>query len=175
MHSVKLGTFLVLPVVLICLAGCGHRRSAIPDDSFRLTLTDLLASDDERVSTIRIETRENQTYSLRAEHSFFLSGGSSKTVQSAAAVVMPQGEQGLTLVAYRHAGEEGELDRGKTVIKTEYGSKFTDSRSLPQGSAATNILTLNVRDGVYPLNRPLIVGRLHGEDLLLTVGTSTLN
>ena len=172
-HSMKSRICLLWFVVIACLTGCERRQAAIPADSFRLTLTDLLASDDERFSNIKIETLDDQRYALRVEHALFFSGDTSPINGRGASAAVPDRQQGITLVAYRHAGEEGKRDWGKAIIKNEQ-IHHTDPRSLPSGTSLTNILALNIRDGIYPLNKPLKIGRLHGEDLLLIVGKSDL-
>jgi hypothetical protein len=43
-------------------------------------------------------------------------------------------------------------------------------REFPHDTPMAQMVALTVHDGVYPLPKPLVVGRLNGEDLLLTVG-----
>ncbi len=170
-HLMRLRLCLLWVIVVVCLAGCGKRQTAIPADSFQLSLTDLLASDDERFSNIKIETLDDQRYALRVEHALFFSGDTSPINGRGASAAVPDRQQGITLVAYRHAGEKGKRDWGKAIIKNEQ-IHHTDPRSLPPGTSLTNVLALNIRDGIYPLNKPINIGRLHGQDLLLIVGQS---
>src|SRR3974390_2229374 len=58
---------LLLAVLLICISGCGRRSGALPDHSFRLTVSDVFVTDDERVSFLTVETQEDQKCSVRAK------------------------------------------------------------------------------------------------------------
>jgi hypothetical protein len=120
---------------------------------------------------MKIETFDAQPYSLRVEHGLFFSGHTMTNSGGEAAVTNQQ--RGITFLAYRHAGEVGRRDWGKAIIKNEH-INHTDPRSLPPGTSLTNVLALNIRDGIYPLNKPRNIGRLHGEDSLLIVGQSGL-
>jgi hypothetical protein len=159
----------LIAVALACLLGCRGRSAAIPEDSFRLTVADLLSFEDEHIAVAKIQTRQNQIYSVRA-NSFLITGGSSQSVVPAEAATDPHRQQAITLFAYRHPTSGEGLDYYKTIIKTEYGNTYTDPRWLRKSNSLSQVVRLTARDGIYPLFTPVVIGSLDGEDLLLTVG-----
>ena len=160
----------IIPLVgsLVCLAGCGRHAAAIPKDSFRLTVTDVLSSEDERVSFVTVETRENQKYSLRAT-SIHLGDGS--TMQSNPNTGLRR-ERVLTFVCSRISPNSSPRDYIKTVLRRGNEVTTTDIREFRRGTALVEMAALTVRDGIYQLSKPLPIGRLNGEALFLTVGNT---
>ena len=47
---------------------------------------------------------------------------------------------------------------------------MTDAREFPRDTPLLSKVALTIRDGIYPLSKPVVIGQLYGEDLLLTVG-----
>ena len=156
----------LLAVSLICLPGCGRQSSAIPDRSFRLSVSDVFASDDERVSFLTVETRGDQKYSVRAKSVHLGDGARMETNPNTGL----HQERVLTFVCSRVSPDQSQHDYIKTILRRGEKVTMTDMREFPRGTALTQMAALTVQSGVYPLSKALTIGRLNGEDLLLTVG-----
>jgi hypothetical protein len=133
-------------------------------------VTDVFASEDERVSFLTIETRGNQKYSIRAK-SIHLGDGASKETAPNTGLYR---ERVLTFVSSRVSPNDSQHDYIKTILKRGEEVTTTDLREFPRGNALTEMAALTVHDGVYLLCRPLAIGRLNGEDLFLTVGDARI-
>jgi hypothetical protein len=179
MFFMKYQLMLLTAISIICLAGCqksskGIREdSSIPAGSFRLTVTEVLSSEDEHLASIKIDTHESQTYTVRSKH-FLLNGGSSRSSKPAESFTDPDRQQAITILAYRHAIPEERLDYYKTVIKTEYGNTHSSSRFMLKSNTPSGVCRVTARDGIYPMLTPVVIGSLEGEDVLLTVGDRRL-
>ena len=160
----------LLAVSLTCLASCGRRSSALPDHSFRLTVTDVFVSHDERVSFLTIETRGEQKYSIRAK-SVHLGDGAWMEKDPNSGL---HKKRVLSLVCSKVSPDQSQHDYIKAILRRGEEVTMTDMREFPRGTALTQMAALTVRSGVYPLSKPLTVGRLNDEDLLLTVGDTEM-
>src|SRR5262249_37478394 len=124
------------------------------------------SSQDERVAVVTVETSKSEKYSIRAKSVHLGDGLSTERVVDGGL----HRERILTFVASRISPQGADHDYIKAILKRGEETMMTDAREFPRDMALTAKVALTVCDGVYLLSKPLVIGRLYGEDLLLTVG-----
>jgi hypothetical protein len=165
----KLQVLIPFAVSLMVFGGCGQHSAKIPQGSFRVSVTDVFSSEDERVALVTVETSNSQRYSVRAK-SVHLGDGSMKRVADTGLYR----ERVLTFVSSRISPNGSAHDYIKAILKRGEQVVTTDAREFPRETPLGREVALTVRDGIYPLSKALVIGRLYGEDLLLTVGDTSM-
>jgi len=128
-------------------------------DEFRLTVIELLVSENERFTQLVIETH--------GDYGWAIANGRDE-VRVTAMRLNPDGRTRLVRIPVlvdrvSHRGSGSDLV--KTVVAS--GSVV---REVPQGKDLTATLALTAKNGVYPADEPLVIGTLDGQELTLIVG-----
>ena len=98
---------------MMSTAGCGQHGSTIPAGTFRLTVTDVLTSQDERVAVVAVETTESQRYSIRAKSVHL---GDSLSMERDSEIGLHR-ERVLTFVGSRISPNGAEHDYIKAILE----------------------------------------------------------
>jgi len=128
-------------------------------DEFRLTVIELLVSENERFTQLVIETHGDYGWAIA-------NGRDEERVT--AMRLNPDGRTRLVRIPVlvdrvSHRGSGSDLV--KTVVAS--GSVV---REVPQGKDLTATLALTAKNGVYPADELLVIGTLDGQELTLIVG-----
>lgn len=165
----KPNTVILLALACLSISGCGRRSTvpaqSLPAGSFRLSVTEVFADGDERVCSLRIETRERPRISVRDRNGSYGDWPSFANPQ----------EDGLYRQWVASFAVSGVTPNGsdkqyiKTKVRSGSGATITQVHQVPQQEPLETVMALTIRDGVYKQGTPLIIGRIQGGDLELLV------
>ncbi len=149
--------------LLICtiLAVAFSSRAAPlpPADSFRLTVEEVVQSSGCRVVNIKITTRAAEMMQMSWDNGVRMSSNLSPAFKGKA-------REGTVVLASM-------LGEGFTVCHTSttvQSSILPVSYDLAPGMKFESVVSLSVTNGIYKLDRPLVVGTRNGETMRLVVG-----
>lgn len=146
-----------------CLAGAGLP----PDGFFRLTVNEIVGTDHCRVLTLKVQARvAAEMLTIR-----FPDGGAegSCTLTEASKSKVREGE--IVLAAMR-SHTESPVETSMVLQTSSKGShvSFPASYGLPATARLDSIFSLSITNGLYELNRPLLIGKRNNEPIRLVVG-----
>ncbi len=161
----------VFVLVILCLSGCGREDSntSIPQNAYRLEAEDLV----DVKGMVLVKRLVITAHGERAVRISVVDGGHRE------AVVSPDPRADNDLVTadviiladlIELSASESKLLRWLTQVKgpgiTAGGPSLYE---VPSTSTLKDIVTLNIQPGEHPVGQPLVLGRLRGKDILLTV------
>ena len=152
----------------LTLVFSGVAASLPPEGSFRLTVDELVKSDHCRVVRLKVEARAGvEMLALRCED------GSSGSV-ALIPTLKGKGREGTMTLAAMMC-ESNSTCHVTTLLESRPGSGTSasghGSYALPRGATLASMVSVTVTNGLYPLNRPLQVGKRNGEVMRLVVGS----
>jgi hypothetical protein len=140
-----------------------------PQGLFRLTVEELVQSDYCRVIKLKLEARPNaEMLALRSEGGF---GG------SVILGLTPKGktrEGSVTLASM--LCESNSACHVTTLLESFSGAAMSGSAighgsyELAPGATLASVVAVTVTNGLYSLDRPLVIGKRNGETMRLVVG-----
>ena len=166
--SLILGVGVALGAATIVIYSSLGAKETLPPGRFRLTTTTLCNRQDERILLLTIETHEPQWQQVWSPGQTW--GGytaSQSSVEGFALETLSKDDEAcvgqLWIIVSRFS--RGGKDQTKVII----GSGSTIKETTP-GLPLERIFDLRIKDGVYPIGEPLIIGKIDGDDIKLGVG-----
>jgi len=156
-------------LVCLFLAGCSKRSnvttSSVPADSFRLSVSDVFADGDERVCSVTIESGQRPRISLNEGSNSYGSWPAGE--QSPEGRVYREWVASFVVSAVHPNGSDKHYV--KTKIRSGSGVTVTEVHEIAAPEASDKVMGVTIRDGVYKLGAPLVIGKYRGRDLILLV------
>lgn len=159
--------------VLVCLVIAGlaggyflsANQPRLPEDSFRLTVTDIFAQGDDRVTRLVIETATDNAVETSYENPFGYGRSAWYTMERSADGRSYRKQ--ITVLVSRVTS----FDKDKDIVKVIVG-QGSSAYLVPRDQPIETTFDLTARDGLYKLDSPLVIGRQSGGNLALVVGQS---
>ena len=150
---------------IVALAFSLHAAQLPPTNSFRLSVVEVVNGPGCRVMNLKIETRSAEMVEMRWERG---AGGSVGLVPSRNGKCL----EGTVMLA----SMLGEGDVVCHTVTALYGRPGTHARSpvsfdIKAGTDLASVFEITITNGVYRLDRPLVVGKRNGETMRLVVGS----
>lgn len=165
---IGVGTALAAAATLIALL-VFNAKETLPSNSFRLTATTVYNRSDEQIHLLTIETREPQWQQVWSPGQTWGGYTSNRRPDDDSlafeAIVKDQDAcvgQIWIIVSRISRG-------GKDQVKIIIGNGATVRETSP-GTPLNRIFSLQMKDGVYQLGEPLIIGQMNGDAVKLGVG-----
>jgi len=164
----RLRTLLVM-VVILCLSGCRDSNTSIPQNAYRLEAEDLV---DQKgvmfVKRLAITAHGTRTIGIGV--------GQGNRDQARANPDRRSGNDLITVDIIILADLiDDSMSQSKLLrwlVQVKCGSTTMCGPSLlpaPASMSLEDIVTLNVQPGEHSVGQPLVLGRLQGKEILLTV------
>jgi hypothetical protein len=158
----------VLTCIILALVFRAGAAPLPPEGSFRLTVEKVVQSDYCRVVRLKVEARpKTEMMELRFEN-----GGGGSVILAAT----PKGktrEGTMTLASMRC--ESDSTCHVTTLLESRPGGGTSanghGSYELAPGAKLESVVAVTVTNGFYKLDRPLVIGKRHGEAMRLVVGS----
>ncbi len=158
---------LLATAVILCVTGCRDQANQIPPDSsqippgsFRVTVKDLVESDDLLVKHVIIEAPGERTVRI--------AGKGRVIIQPAQNADLMLGE--ITFVAALvKTSESGNRIKWLIQIKDQGSSMRSASTSSVEAESLADILQLKFDQESYPLGQDIVIGKFQGESIVLSV------
>jgi hypothetical protein len=143
--------------------GC-HPKPSLLADSFRLSVTHVIDDSDTQVMILHIEACGSPYYQVWSTNKNGSHSNRGAFTQSSAASELRQ--EDVRIYAFQVSpGADSKND----YVKTSTAAGWT-LREVSKGTPLNKTFSVTVKDGIYPLNAPLVIGREDGADLKLAVG-----
>lgn len=143
----------------------GSEVQAIPADGFRLTVSRLYEDRDELILLLTLESASAQRFAV-------WSSGESGVDAFSGAVTAMAGSNGKFKATVQVVVTQIAVAQGQ-FVKARVG-RGSSTVVVPKGSELVKSVSITVKDGVYPLNKPVVLGVLLGAQLHVAVGASEL-
>jgi hypothetical protein len=156
----------LLACTVLALTWSLPAASLPPADSFRVTVEEVIQSIHCRVVTMKIEARSAEMMAIRCEND----GGAELALDP---TLKGKGREGTVILASMQ-GERSSVCHTTTVLQGRAGGSQTSAHGtydLPAGAKLESVIFLSVRNGLYKLNHPLVIGTRNGKTIRLTVGS----
>jgi hypothetical protein len=128
-------------------------------------VTDIFADGDERVCSLKIESRERPRVSVREAYGSYGDWPAFADPQGDGLYREWVGSFAVSSVTPDGSGKQ----YIKTKVRTGSGATITQVHEVPPRMALEQVMALTIRDGVYRLGAPLVIGTFQGRDLELFV------
>jgi len=156
----------LLACVILAVAFSSSGAPLPPADSFRLAVNEVMQSDYCRVITLKVEARSRtEMMAIRCDDG---SGGST----TLGPVLKGKAREGtLTLASTRCESNSCHVT---TLLQSRFGSGTSAGHGwydLAPGAKLESILSVTVTNGLYKLNRPIVIGERNGQTIRLVVGS----
>jgi len=148
-------------------AGC-KRQAAIPDDSFHLTVENVITDRDIVVSLLRVHVPHNSMISLNSEYSH-----SMVTLAESSGDAPRDGEVALTASRITRQGDKFAYIQTFMGTKPNGGAGLTGGASthpVPATMTLDTYFTVFAKDGDYKLGQTIEIAKLDGKPVTLVVG-----
>ena len=135
-------------------------------DSFRLTVEEVVQSSACRVVNLKIEARSAEMMEMSWEHGARMGVGLAPTLKG-------KGREGTVMLASM-LGEGSSVCHTTTMLYGRPdGSQTTSpvSYDLAPNSKLESVVSVTATNGLYKLDRPLVIGTHNGETMRLVVGS----
>ena len=159
---------------ILLLVGCSllsigcKREAAIPSDSFRVSVQNIITGSDLKVSIVKFHIPHNASIYVDSEHSH-----SSVSMQDAPQDNAGQSEGQVVLTASRVARDGDEFASIQTLIRLESAHGSAGGPGVSYVPVRTNLDTyfsVIAATGEYKLNTPVTIADLDGKPVTLMVG-----
>ena len=150
------------------LCGC-QREASIPNDSFRLTVHEVVSDTDTRVSLLTIQLSRAGSVSVDGD-------GFHKQVALPVAQEGVVREAQVSLSAARVAPSQNKFAYIQTLIhvKTATGSAGgPDVHPVPTDTTLASFFSVSATGGVYKMDTPVTIAQMQGKPVTLVVGKPT--
>jgi hypothetical protein len=165
----KSHAIIVFSLVCLSFSGCSKRSDvathSLPADSFRLSVSDVFADGDERVCSVTIESEQRPRVSLTEGSNSY--GNWPAEEQSSEGRTYREWVASFAVSAVNPNGSDKHYV--KTKIRSGSGVTVTEVHEVPAQEPLDKVMGVTIRDGVYKLGAPLVIGKYRGHDLNLVV------
>jgi hypothetical protein len=156
-----------LSCIILSLAWSLIGAGLPPEGSFRLTVNEIVGTGHCRVLTLKVQARATaEMMAIR-----FPDGGGegSCTLTGSSKSKMREGE---IVLATMRSHPESPVETTTVLQTSAKGSHVSlpASYELPSTAQVDAVFSLSVTNGLYELNRPLLIGKRNGEPIRLVVG-----
>jgi RNA polymerase sigma factor (sigma-70 family) len=137
-----------------------------PTDSFRLTVDEVVQSSDCRIVNLKIEALSAEMMEMQWQNG--ATGG-----VGLAPAIKGNGREGTVVLASMLC-ESKPICHTTTVLQGRVGGSHTSapvSYDLAPDTKLESVVSVTVTNGVYKLDRPLVIGSRKGETMRLVVGS----
>src|SRR4051812_15392251 len=152
---------------MLAVTFISHAAPLPPDGSFRLTVEQVVQSDYCRVVKLKVEARSAaEMMATECDNGF---GGS----VILAPILKGKGREGALTLASTLC-ESNSACHVITLLESRPGESSVaghGSYDLAPGAKLESIISVSVTNGLYKLDRPLLIGKRNGEVIRLTVGS----
>ena len=149
----------LLVCTILAVAFSSSAATLPPADSFRLTVEEVVQSSGCRVVNMKITTRAAEMMQMSWDNGARMSSGLSSVLKGKA-------REGTVVLASMF----GEGFTACHTTTTVQSSILPVSYDLAPGTKLESVVSLSVTNGIYKLDRPLVVGTRNGETMRLVVG-----
>ncbi len=154
----------LFPCTILALAFNIGAAELPPVDSFRLTIEEVVQSSACRVINLQIEARSAEMVAVRWDQG---AGGSVGLADS-----KKGNARGGTVTLASMLGQCNTVCHTVTVLRAG-GAQASNPLSFDvgQGTELASVVVVSITNGVYKLDRPLVIGTRNGETMKLVVGS----
>ena len=172
-------------LVPVCLAAAfcdcqQHSADTVPSGSFRLVVDDMVKDDNFRVASLKVSSVQPGTLSVDMENShsagvLLVSTPDALREGRAFVIASRATDSRITnafIQARLHVKVEGG-DGGMLVKGSFQSGSTTTLYHTSKDSKLDDVVSMTAKNGIYPLDTPLEIGRIDGKAVTLTVGKPT--
>ena len=173
----------VLISICLALAACGcHRHSAdaVPPGSFRLIVEDTANDETFRIASLKVSSLQSGRISVgmangRANGELLISA-TDKLREGIVMFIASRVTDSRTTNAYIAARLQVKVEGGDggMLIYGTFQSSCDGIYYASKDNKLADTASLTAKDGIYPLDTPLAIGRIDGKPVTLTVGNQPL-
>ena len=149
----------LLACTILAVALISRAATLPPADSFRLTVEEAVQSSGCRVINLKITTRSAEMMQMSWDNGARMSSGLSPAFKGKA-------REGRVVLASMF-GEGFTVCHTTTTVQS---SILPVSYDLAPGTKLESVISVSVTNGIYKLDRPVVVGTRNGETMRLAVG-----
>ena len=170
-HTMRISRLLFPVGLAVAFYGCQQRSAnTVPSGSFRLVVDDMLKDETFRVASLKVSSVQPGTLSVDMEGS---------SVASVLPVSTPDGlREGRAFFIASRATDSTTTNAFMATslqVKVEGGTSggCTTDHHTSKSDKLADFVSMTAKNGIYPLDTPLEIGRIDGKAVTLTVGKPT--
>jgi len=152
---------------LLAFVGCNRAPNNVPANGFRLTVQEIIADSDVRVTQLAIRSAAPGVISIDAEK---------RSHHMVSLPADPAGSGSVTLMASRVAPSDQPWAYMQTLIRTKANGESggaTSLEALPHDTLLADFFTVTAKSGDYSFDTPVEVATLRGKPVTLTLKRGT--